>query len=63
MRFAKVVRLGRTRSTIGFDVYNITNSAAILTYSQTFVTTSDSWLRPTSVLQARYVKFSAQVDF
>jgi hypothetical protein len=63
MRFAKLLRFGRTRTTVGFDVYNIANSNAILTYNQTFVTTTDTWLRPNSVLQARFVKFSAQVDF
>jgi hypothetical protein len=67
MRFAKVLRFGRTRSTVGIDLYNITNSNAVLTYIQTFsptVTTGTAaWLRPTSVLQARFVKFSAQIDF
>jgi hypothetical protein len=63
MRFAKILRFGRTRTTVGFDVYNITNSNAILTYNQTFVPTTDTWLRPNSVLQARFVKLSAQMDF
>jgi len=63
MRFAKVLRFGRTRSTVGIDIYNITNSNAVLTYNQTFAPTTTTWLRPTSVLQARFVKFSAQVDF
>src|SRR6185503_9038842 len=60
MRFAKILRFGRSRTTVGFDVYNLANSNAVLTYNQTFGTT---WLRPNSVLQARFVKFSAQVDF
>jgi phosphoglucomutase len=42
-------------------------SHAILTYNQTFIpnvtTGTSAWLRPTSVLQARYVKLSAQIDF
>ena len=63
MRFAKILRFGRTRSTVGIDLYNITNSAAVLTYNQTFVPTTDTWLRPNSVLQPRFLKFSAQVDF
>ena len=63
MRFAKVLRFGRTRTTVGLDLYNITNSNAILTYNQTFVATTDTWLRPNSVLQARFAKFSAQIDF
>ena len=63
MRFAKILRFGRTRTTVGFDVYNIANSATILTYNQTFVPTTDTWLRPNSVLQPRFVKLSAQLDF
>jgi hypothetical protein len=63
MRFAKILRLGRTRATVGLDVYNLPNSAAVLTYNQTFVPTTTTWLRPTSVLQPRFVKVSAQVDF
>jgi hypothetical protein len=63
LRFAKILRLRRTRTNVGIDIYNVTNSAPVLTYNQTFVPTTDSWLRPTSVLQARFVKFSAQIDF
>jgi hypothetical protein len=70
MRFAKVLRFGRTRTLVGFDVYNLSNSAAVLTYNQTFVPgqnestpASARWLRPTSVLQARFVKIGAQIDF
>jgi hypothetical protein len=63
MRFAKILRFGRTRSTVGVDVYNLTNAATILTYNQTFVPTTDTWLRPNSVLQPRFVKVSAQIDF
>jgi carboxypeptidase family protein len=63
MRFAKILRFGRSRTTVGFDVYNLVNSNAVLTYNQTFSPTTTTWLRPNSVLQARFVKFSAQVDF
>lgn len=67
MRLAKILRFGRTRTNVGFDVSNVTNSAAVLTYNQTFIpgvtTGSAAWLRPTSILQPRFVKISAQVDF
>jgi hypothetical protein len=63
MRFAKVLRFGRTKTLVGFDVYNIANSAAVLTYNQTFSPTTTTWLRPQSVLQARFVKIGAQIDF
>src|SRR5712671_6464294 len=67
MRFAKIVRFGRTRSTIGIDLYNITNSAAILTYNQSFnpaaTTGSQAWLAPTSVLTPRFMKIGVQIEF
>jgi hypothetical protein len=62
-RFAKILRFGGTRTNVGFDVYNITNSAPILTYNQTFSPTSTTWLTPNSVLQPRFWKFSVQFDF
>ena len=67
LRFAKILRLGRVRANVGVDVYNIGNNAPVLTYNQTFVpvsaTSAGSWLTPTSVLQARFFKVSAQIDF
>jgi hypothetical protein len=63
LRIAKNVRLGRTRTNIGFDVYNITNAAPVLTYTQTFSPATTTWLRPNSVLQSRFAKISAQIDF
>jgi hypothetical protein len=69
MRFAKILRFGRTRTNVGFDIYNILNSHPILTYNQAFNPTintanpSANWLAPQSTLQPRFVKFSAQIDF
>ena len=67
LRVAKNLRFGRTRTNIGFDVYNIANSAPVLTYNQTFNPTitqgSAAWLRPNTVLQSRFAKFSVQFDF
>ena len=67
LRFAKILRFGRTRNTIGVDFYNITNSAAILTYNQTFnpaaTTGSQAWLAPLSVLTPRFMKIGVQIDF
>ena len=68
IRVAKILRFGRTRTNIGFDVYNVFNSAAILTYNQAFVlptaaNPAGTWLQPTSIQQSRFAKFSAQIDF
>ena len=62
LRFVKVLKFGRTRSNIGLELYNVTNSAAVLTYNQAFIP-GGAWLTPTSVLQPRYAKVSAQIDF
>ena len=67
LRFAKNIRIGRVRTNVGVDAYNLLNSAPVLTYNQAFVpvsaTSAGSWLTPTSVLQARFFKVSAQIDF
>jgi hypothetical protein len=62
MRFAKIVRLGRTRTNVGVDVYNILNANPVLTYNQTFIP-GGAWLNPTAILTARFAKFSATIDF
>jgi hypothetical protein len=67
LRVAKNIRVGRVRTNVGVDAYNLFNSAPVLTYNQAFVpataTSAGSWLQPTSVLQARFFKVSAQIDF
>src|SRR4029077_19998870 len=37
LRFAKILRFGRTRANVGLDIYNIMNRAPVLTYNQAFV--------------------------
>ena len=68
LRVAKIVKFRRLRANIGVDVFNILNSAAVLTYNQSFVlptaaNPAGSWLIPLTVLQPRFVKISAQLDF
>jgi hypothetical protein len=62
MRFAKVLSFGRTRTNVGFDIYNIANRNPVITNNFAFVS-GGTWLRPNSILSARFVKFSAVVDF
>ena len=45
-RVAKILRFGRTRTNVGIDLYNVTNSSVPLTYNNTYGAT---WLRPTDV--------------
>jgi hypothetical protein len=62
VRFGKILRFGKTRANVGVDIYNLLNSAAILSYNQTFIP-NGSWLIPTSEISARFAKLSVQVDF
>ena len=38
-RVAKILRYGRTRTQIGLDVYNLTNTDVVTTFNQTFAPT------------------------
>ena len=62
-RVAKILRYGRTRTQIGLDIYNLTNTDVVTGYNQTYSPTSTTWLTPTDILPARYAKISAQFDF
>ena len=52
LRFAKILKFGRTRTNVGFDLYNVLNSAAVLSYNQTFSPTGN-WLVPNSACCSR----------
>jgi hypothetical protein len=59
LRFGKILRYRGSRGVVSVDVYNALNSNALLSVNQTYA----SWMRPTSILNARVVKFSVQYDF
>jgi hypothetical protein len=63
MRFTKIVRFGRTRTNIGVDLYNLFNANTGTTFNQNFGTDGSTWLRPNAILNPRYVRFNATVDF
>jgi hypothetical protein len=66
MRFGKIVRFGKSRSIVSVDMFNATNSNAVLTANQNFtaLNASDpSQFRPTSILGARTFKISVQFDY
>lgn len=60
VRVMRAFRFGRARAQAYVDLYNVTNSAAVTTYVQTF---GSAWLRPQAILQARYLRFGTQIDF
>ena len=63
MRFTKIVRIARTRTSIGVDLYNLLNANTGTSFNQNFGTDGTTWLRPNAILNPRYVRFNATVDF
>ena len=59
IRVGKILRFGRTKSTISFDVYNLLNVDTVLTENSSYA----SWRQPTSILTARFAKIGMQIDF
>ena len=65
MRFAKVLRFGKTKTNVGLDVYNLFNSNTPTTYETVYdpATNGAKWMTPTAVLLSRFMRFNVQVDF
>jgi hypothetical protein len=68
LRMSKILRFGRTRSNVGIDLYNLFNANTGTTFNSTYgtlgtATNGATWLRPTSILNARFVRFNATIDF
>jgi hypothetical protein len=63
MRFAKTLRFSGRRADIGIDLYNLFNGNTATAYDQGFGTDGSTWLRPTAVLNPRFVRFNVTFDF
>jgi hypothetical protein len=63
MRFTKILRFGRTRTNVGIDLYNLFNANTGIAFNPNFGTDGSTWLRPNNILNPRYVRFNATVDF
>jgi hypothetical protein len=66
VRLSKTLPLTKKlRSQLNLDFFNLTNNAAIVSLNNTFNATpgSTTWLRPTKVLDARFVQISGRIDF
>jgi hypothetical protein len=59
LRVGKILRFGRTKTSLNLDVYNLFNVNTVLTVNNAFAT----WQRPTSILLARFAKVGMQIDF
>ena len=51
------------RADIGIDLYNLFNGNTATAYDQGFGTDGSTWLRPTAVLNPRFVRFNVTFDF
>ena len=60
LRLSKLLRYGRTRTSINFDFYNVLNANSVLGENFAY---GAAWRTPTSILLPRLFKFSAQFDF
>jgi hypothetical protein len=62
LRIAKILRFNGTKTMVGVDMYNALNSSAILTYNNAFVP-NGSWKQPLTVVTARMLRISAELNF
>jgi hypothetical protein len=63
MRFSKILRFGRTRTNVGIDLYNLFNANTGIGFNQNFGSDGSTWLRPNAILNPRYMRFNATIDF
>ena len=63
MRFAKVVRIGRTRTDIGVDLWNVFNTNYATDYEDTYTAADGTWLNPSAIYPPRFVRLNFTVGF
>jgi hypothetical protein len=64
MRFAKVIRFRRTRSDLGFDVYNLLNTNYATGYNTTYAYSgTNTWGAPTSIYAPRFLRINYTINF
>jgi len=63
MRVSKILRIGRVRTKVGIDLYNLFNSNTGTGFNQNFGADGSTWLRPNAILNPRYARVNATVDF
>jgi Carboxypeptidase regulatory-like domain len=62
-RFAKILRFGRTKTNVAMDLYNLLNASTGTAFNQAFGTDGATYLRPTTILNPRFVRFNVTFDF
>jgi len=59
LRVARPFTVGRLRTALSLDLFNLLNANPVTAENANFA----SWRQPTRILQARFIKIGAQVDF
>jgi hypothetical protein len=62
LRLEKVLKHGRSRTIVGFELHNVLNANAVLSYNSAFVP-GGPWLQPLTVLAPRLLKITAELDW
>jgi hypothetical protein len=65
-RVSKIISVGRFRTQLNVDAFNIFNANPVLQHSNSYGTDGRTWLRPegqSGVMNARLFKVSGQVNF
>ena len=63
LRFAKVLRFGRTRSDIGVDVWNLFNTNYATAYEGQYTDVGGTWQNPTAIYPPRFARLNFTVSF
>jgi hypothetical protein len=69
LRVAKIFRFSRTRTQVGFDIYNLMNTDTVTAFNTTYVANGPvgpaaaPWASANAVATARYAKVNVQIDF
>jgi hypothetical protein len=66
LRIGKIFKVGRTRTSINFDIYNLFNTDTITGQDNGYFPVPGGqavWQVPNLILQARFLKIGAQIDF
>ena len=59
LRFSKILRFGKYRTSLNLDLSNALNSSGVTTLNNNF----SAWQVPTAIHLARFAKISANFDF
>jgi hypothetical protein len=63
LRASKILNFWHTRTNVGIDLYNLTNANTGTAFNQTYGVDGAAYLRPTTILNPRFVRFNVTVDF